>query len=166
VLVDIYPAAAGAPPNFQLSTSIDVTGPYHPKPLPRFAAARTVDGYHFQMLGGVPKVHAIQAELLHVNVTAPDGKPVTFVPWFGALAHAVFFQAGSLNYFHTHICGPSTPNCANLAGVPTKVTGSSPAPGQLTIGVLLDAPGTWELFLQALLGGKVVTVPYTLNVSS
>jgi hypothetical protein len=166
VLVDIYPDQAGVPANFQLHADVSVTGAYHPKPLPRFAATQTVHGYHFDMLGGTPTIHAIQATLLHVDVTSPDGKPTTFVPWFGALAHAVFFQAGSLNYFHTHICGPSTPNCASLAGVPTRVTGSSPAPGKLTVGVLLATPGHWELFLQALLGGKVVTVPYTLDVSS
>jgi hypothetical protein len=46
------------------------------------------------------------------------------------------------------------------------VTGSSSAPGKLTIGVLLPAPGTWRLFLQMKLGGRVVTAPYTLKVAS
>ncbi len=166
VLVDVYPDLPGGPPNFQLHTDLIVQGVYHPRSLPPFAADQTVDGYRFKMPGGVPKIHAIQATLLHVDVTSPDGKPTTFVPWFGALAHAIFFRAESLDYFHTHICGPSTPNCANLAGVPTKITGSSLSPGKLTVGVLLATPGKWELFLQALLGGKVVTVPYTLDVTS
>ena len=87
-------------------------------------------------------IHAIQAEFLHVNVTDPHGKNVVFTPWFGALAHAIFFRKGSLDYFHTHICAPNAPNCGSLPGVPaTRITGSSTAPGKLTVGVLLAAPG-------------------------
>jgi hypothetical protein len=116
---------------------------------------------------GDPAVHAIQAQFVHVDVTDPHGRPVTFVPWFGALAHAIFFQEGTLNYFHTHICAPDAPNCGSLPGVPaSRVTGSSSAPGKLTIGVLLPVGGTWRLFLQMKLGGRIVTAPYTLRVSS
>jgi hypothetical protein len=32
--------------------------------------------------------------------------------------------------------------------------------------VLLPAPGTWRLFLQMKLGGRIVTAPYTLQVTS
>jgi hypothetical protein len=116
---------------------------------------------------GHPSIHAIQAQFVHVTVTDPAGKPVTFVPWFGALAHAIFFKQGTLDYFHTHICAPNAPNCGSLPGVPsTRITGHSTAPGKMTIGVLLPVPGTWELFLQMKLGGKVLTAPYTLNVAS
>ena len=101
----------------------------------------------------------------HVDVTDPAGHSVTFVPWFGALAHAIFFHQGSLDYFHTHICAPNAPNCGTLPGVTaTRITGSSAAPGKLTIGVLLPVPGTWRLFLQMKLAGHVVTAPYTLKV--
>ena len=37
------------------------------------------------------------------------GRPARFTPWFGALAHAIFFRAGSLDYFHTHVCAPARP---------------------------------------------------------
>jgi hypothetical protein len=91
----------------------------------------------------------------------------TFVPWFGALAHAIFFRKGSLDYFHTHICAPNAPNCGTLPGVASsRISGTSTAPGKLTIGVLLPAPGTWRLFLQMKLGGRIVTAPYTLEVAS
>lgn len=164
VLVDVYPDLPGVLPNFQLQQSIDVSGPYHPQPLPRFNGHLVVDGYHFDMQGH-PDVHAIQAMFLHVNVTNAQGHPVTFVPWFGALAHAIFFQQGTLNYFHTHICAPNAPNCGSLPGVrASAITGSSAAPGKLTIGVLLPEPGTWRLFLQMKLAGRIVTAPFTLNV--
>jgi hypothetical protein len=166
VLVDVYPKLAGVLPNFQLVQSIRVNGAYHPQPLPAFKPDLVIDGYHFAMQGH-PSLHAIQAAFMHVDVTDSAGRPVSFTPWFGALAHAIFFRQGSLDYFHTHICAPNAPNCGTLPGVrASAVTGSSSAPGKLTIGVLLAAPGTWRLFLQMKLGGRIVTAPFTLKVAS
>ncbi|HEY2769856.1 MAG TPA: hypothetical protein VGI87_04780 [Solirubrobacteraceae bacterium] len=165
VLVDAYPDLPGGQPNFQLYKSIVVKGAYHPKPLPAFKADQVIDGYHVDMQGK-PSLHSVQAQFLHVDVTDPGGKRVKFVPWFGALAHAIFFHQGSLDYFHTHICAPNAPNCGSLPGVPaTRISGTSTAPGKLTVGVLLPVSGTWELFLQMKLNGKIVTVPYTLHVA-
>jgi hypothetical protein len=164
VLVDIYPDIPGGQPNFQLFRNIRVAGPYHPQKLPPFKADQVIDGYHFDMRGD-PKIHAIQAMFVHVDVTDPHGKPVKFVPWFGALAHAIFFHVGSLDYFHTHVCAPDAPNCASILG-PTKITGRSTAPGKITLGVLLPVSGTWRLFLQMKLHGRVVTAPFTLKVAS
>jgi hypothetical protein len=165
VLVDVYPQLQGVVPNFQLTQSIHVTGPYHPQPLPTFRAHLVVDGYHFAMQAHA-QLHAIQAEFMHVDVTDSAGRPVTFTPWFGALAHAIFFRKGTLDYFHTHICAPNAPNCGTLAGVrASAVTGRSTAPGKITIGTLLPAPGTWRLFLQMKLNGRIVTAPFTLEVA-
>ncbi|MGB0094534.1 MAG: hypothetical protein WBP81_18630 [Solirubrobacteraceae bacterium] len=165
VLVDVYPNIPGSQPNFQLFSKIDVAGAYHPQALPPFKADQVVDGYHIDVQGH-PHLHAIQAEFLNVSVTDSQGRKVAFVPWFGALAHAIFFHQGSLDYFHTHICAPNAPNCGILPGVSSsRISGRSTAPGKLTVGVLLAVPGTWRLFLQMKLGGRVVTAPYTLKVS-
>jgi hypothetical protein len=165
VLVDVYPNLAGVLPNFQLTQTVHVTGPYRPQPLPAFSPDRVVDGYHFHIQAH-PNLHAIQAEFMHVDVTDAAGRKVHFTPWFGALAHAIFFRQGSLDYFHTHICAPNAPNCGTLPGVrASAVTGSSTAPGKLTIGVLLATPGTWRLFLQMKLGGRIITAPFTLKVA-
>jgi hypothetical protein len=165
VLVDAYPNIPGGQPNFQLFKTVRVNGPYHPKPLPAFHSDQVVDGYHIDMQGH-PALHAIQAQFVDVNVTDAHGHKVTFHPWFGALAHAIFFHQGSLDYFHTHICAPNAPNCGSLPGVAaTRISGHSSAPGKLTIGVLLPVSGTWRLFLQMKLGGKVITAPYTLHVA-
>ena len=164
VLVDVYPDLPGQQPNFQLVRNVTVAGAYHPQPLPRFSPRQTVDGYHFTMYAH-PALHAIQAAFLHLNVTDPHGAPVHFTPWFGALAHAIFFHAGSLDYFHTHVCGAGAPNCTSLLGG-AKVTGRATAPGKLTLGVLLPVGGTWRLFLQLRVHGHVLTAPFTLSVGS
>jgi hypothetical protein len=165
VLVDVYPQLHGVLPNFQLTQTIHVTGAYRTRPLPPFNANLVVKGYHFAIQGH-PNVHAIQATFMHVDVTDSAGRKVTFKPWFGALAHAIFFREGTLDYFHTHICAPNAPNCGTLPGVrASAITGRSAAPGKLTIGTLLPAPGTWRLFLQMKLGGQVVTAPFTIKVS-
>ncbi len=124
-----------------------------------------IDGYHIDMQPH-PALHAIQAQFVTLRVTDPGGGKVTFVPWFGALAHAIFFHQGSLDYFHSHICAPNAPNCGTLPGVASsRVSGQSTAPGKLTVGVLLPEAGVWRLFLQMKLGGRVVTAPYTLRVA-
>jgi hypothetical protein len=164
VLVDVYPNIPGGQPNFQLFQIVNVTGRYRPAALPPFQADQVIDGYHVDMQGH-PALHAIQAEFVNVDVLDPHGHKVIFVPWFGALAHAIFFHQGSLDYFHTHVCGANAANCASVLGA-TRITGRATAPGKLTLGVLLPVPGTWRLFLQMKLGGRIVTAPYTLKVSS
>ncbi|MGZ4439809.1 MAG: hypothetical protein ACXVZN_05500, partial [Gaiellaceae bacterium] len=150
-------------PNFQLFSTFTVAGPYTPRPLPPLETSQTVDGYRFT-LQGRPKLHAIEAAFLHFTVTRPDGKPASFTPWYGALAHAIFFRAGSLDYFHTHVCAPGAVGCTSALGA-TKVTGSSTTPGKLRVGVLVPVAGTWRLFLQCRVNGHVLTAPFTLRVA-
>jgi hypothetical protein len=162
VVVDAYPNTNGPQRNFQLFGTLRVAGTYSPKPVPPFAPSVIVDGYRV-MLHGRPDLHAIQAAFLTITVTRPDGKPARFTPWYGALAHAIFFRAGSLDYFHTHVCAPGASGCTSVLGG-TKVTGSSSTPGKLDVGVLVPAPGTWRLFLQFRADGRVITAPFTLTV--
>ena len=161
VLVDAYPAAG--PRNFQLHEDVNVAGAYHPKPLPPYSPNVTVDGYHVR-LAAPRTLHAIEPAHMTATVTDPSGKPLTFTPWYGALAHAVFFRdARTLDYFHTHVCGPNTPGCTSVFGG-ARVTGTSSKPGKLQVGVLLPVAGTWQLFLQFKAGGRVLTAPFTLKV--
>jgi hypothetical protein len=162
VVVDAYPNTNGPQRNFQLFGSLRVAGTYTPKPLPPFRPSVVVDGYRVT-LHGTPSLHAIQAAFLTITVTDPSGKPARFTPWFGALAHAIFFRAGSLDYFHTHVCAPGASGCTSVLGA-TRVTGSSSTPGKLDVGVLVPAAGTWRLFLQFKANGHVITAPFTLTV--
>jgi hypothetical protein len=112
---------------------------------------------------GSPRLKAVEATLLKVTVTDPDGKPAEFTPYYGALAHAIFFRADSLDYFHTHVCAPGATGCGSVLGS-ANVTGESATPGQLDVGVLVPVGGTWRLFLQCLVDGHVLTAPFTLQV--
>jgi hypothetical protein len=162
VVVDAYPANHGPQPNFQLTGSLRVAGAYKPQALPRFGAVDTIDGYRFA-LQGAPRLKAIQANDLVVNITDPNGRPAHFTPWFGALAHAIFFRKGTLDYFHTHVCAPGASGCASVLGG-TRVSGTSSTPGKLHVGVLVPAAGVWRLFLQTQVNGHVLTAPFTLTV--
>jgi hypothetical protein len=162
VVVDAYPNTTGPQRNFQLFGSLRVAGPYRPQKLPPFTGQQDVAGYRFE-LKGRPNLHAIQAALLTFTVSDPDGNPVRFTPWYGALAHAIFFRQGTLDYFHTHVCAPGAAGCASVLGG-TTVTGSSSTPGKLNVGVLVPAPGRWRLFIQSRVNGRVLTAPFTLLV--
>jgi hypothetical protein len=164
VVIDAYPRKTNGPvPSFQLFTTIRVAGTYRPRPLPRFSGSEIVGGYRFT-LHGAPRLHAVQAALLDFTVTGPGGRPARFTPWYGALAHAIFFRLGSLDYFHTHVCAPGATGCGSVLGG-ARVTGTSARPGNLRVGVLVPLAGTWRLFLQCRVGGRVLTAPFTLHVA-
>lgn len=162
VVVDAYPNTTGPQRNFQLFGGLVVKGDYRPKPLGPSRSTDTVDGYRVT-LHGRPSLHAIQAAFLTITVTDPAGKPARFTPWYGALAHAIFFRAGTLDYFHTHVCAPGASGCTSTLGA-TRVTGSSSTPGKLNVGVLVPAAGRWRLFLQCRVNGHVLTAPFSLTV--
>jgi len=162
VVVDVYPANQTVQPNFQLFSNLTVAGHYAPQALPPLQQHETVDGFTFA-LHGTPRLRAIQPAFLHFTVTAPGGKAASFTPWFGALAHAIFFRAGSLDYFHTHVCAPGAAGCTSILGA-AKVTGTSSTAGRLDVGVLVPVSGTWRLFLQCRVDGHVLTAPFTLHV--
>ena len=162
IVVDAYPAHA-TQTNFQLFSAITVAGSYRPAPLPPLQRAETIDGYRFA-LQSVPHLRAIEPAFLRFTVTGPGGKPASFTPWYGALAHAIFFRKGSLDYFHTHVCAPGASACTSALGS-TKITGTSATPGKLTVGVLVPLAGTWRLFLQCQVDGRVITAPFTLVVT-
>jgi hypothetical protein len=163
LVVDTYPAQSGPLRNFQLFRWLTVSGKPVAQALPPFRPTVTTDGYRFA-LQYVPKLQAIRPAFLNLTITRPDGRPAVLTPWFGALAHAIFFRAGSLDYFHTHVCSPGMSGCTSVLG-PTKVTGSVTRPGHLRVGVLLPVGGTWRLFLQCKADGRVLTAPFTLSVA-
>ena len=164
VVIDVYPVSTPTgQTNFQLFSRIAVTGTYVPRALPAPEQSVIVSGYQFT-LHPHPPLHAIQPAFLTITVSDSAGQPAAFTPWFGALAHAIFFRKGSLDYFHTHVCSAGAVGCTSTLGA-TKVTGSSTTPGKLTVGVLVPVAGVWRLFLQCQVDGHVLTAPFTLRVA-
>jgi hypothetical protein len=161
VLVDVYPAASAGPRNFQLTRDLEVGTGDVKAPLPAYTPVVRAGGLTFRV-AKLPVLHLAEPGTMVVNVTDAHGKPVTFKPFYGALAHAIFFRAGSLDYFHSHICGDDPACTASFAAPATA--GHSTRPGQLELGVLLPAAGRWRLFLQVSRHGKLVTAPITLRV--
>ncbi|MDP9259148.1 MAG: hypothetical protein M3Q31_21730 [Actinomycetota bacterium] len=160
VLVDVYPAA-GALRNFQLTHELQVGTGNVKAALPAYAPVVHAGGLTFRV-ARLPGLRLAEPASMIVNVTDAAGKPITFTPFYGALAHAIFFRVGSLDYFHSHICG-NDPACTSGFGTPAT-TGHSTKPGRMELGVLLPATGTWRLFLQVFHAGKLITAPFTLRV--
>ena len=163
IVVDVYPKVTSpdSPFNFQLFKWVTVGGSYHPSPIPAYRPTQVVDGYRFQIQGH-PQLRAIAANFLRIKVLDPSGHKAVFTAWRGALAHADLFHAGSLDYFHTHVCSPGAIYCFSALGTRAS-TGSSNAPGTLRVGVLVPEAGTWRMFLLTHMHGRVLTVPFTLN---
>lgn len=160
VLVDVYPGN-GPLRNFQLTHELQVGSGNAEARLPAYAPVVHAGGLTFRV-AELPVLHVAEPASVIVNVTDASGKPVAFTPFYGALAHAIFFRAGSLDYFHSHICG-NDPACAAGFGTPAT-TGHSTKPGRMELGVLLPATGKWRLFLQVFHRGRLITAPFTLRV--
>jgi hypothetical protein len=164
LLVDVYAkGSTGVLPynNFQMPHTIDVSGAYHPRPIGAVRSSVSVGGYRFA-IQRLPKLRVAQAAFLDVHVRDAAGRPAKFAPWYGALAHAIFFHERDLSYFHTHVCAPNSAGCTGVGAI----AGSSSKPGVLHVGVLLPEAGVWRLFLQCKIGGRVVSAPFTLKVAS
>jgi hypothetical protein len=160
VLVDVYPAT-GPLPNFQLTEDLQVGTGDVEAALPPYSPVVRAGGLTFRV-AKLPGLRLAEPASMIVNVTDAAGKPVTFKPFYGALAHAIFFRRGSLDYFHSHICG-SDPACTG-SFVSPATAGHVTKPGRMELGVLLPATGVWRLFLQVVHNGKLITAPFTLRV--
>ena len=123
----------------------------------------TADGYHVT-IQKTPRIKELEPAFMTIRIRDANGKSPKLEPYYGALAHAIFFRKGSLAYFHTHICAPKAPGCSSLVGG-AALRGSGSSSGLLHVGVLLPQSGTWRLFLQFKVGGRIVTAPFTLPVS-
>ena len=143
VLVDVYPIIPATPQlvNFQLTDERD-----RPREGHDHAAAAVQprgDGRRLPREDPEDAAHLGADSRLRDDPDpqrAGRGRP-ELEPWFGALAHAIFFRVGSLAYFHTHICAPSAPGCASLVGG-KALTGSGSSDGLLHVGILLPQSGT------------------------
>lgn len=102
-----------------------------------------------------------------------DGRPAADLhPYLGALAHAVFINAGDLSYVHAHPL-PLSASGSTGNDQPTMDFGDRPMPpplpssmissSNMLLHVALREPGTYKLWLQFRGGNKLYVAPFILT---
>jgi hypothetical protein len=126
-----------------LGTDLTVAGNYAPVALPApVRQATTTDftvGYE-----GTPRTGSTQPILM--TVAGPDGKPAALQPYLGAFGHLVMLRQGDVGYVHVH---------PELQLVDGKVKFWLAPPG----------PGTYRMFFDFQVAGRVHTAAWTVTVS-
>jgi hypothetical protein len=132
-----------------LGTDISVGGAFTPVPLPEASKSTTVDGFAVA-LEGTP-MPGEDSELTF-TVTR-GGNPVdNLEPYLGAFGHLVSLRAGDLAYLHVH---PADHAEAGHHGGPT-----------IHFSALFPSAGTYRLYLDFQVAGKVRTAEFTVNVGT
>lgn len=123
-----------------LAVDLAAPGAFAPKPLPPAADTAVVDDLRVEL----------QRDGSTLTFTAFRGsEPVVPEPYLGARGHLVAFRAGDLAYAHVH---PSAEQ-GTADGAATSYDAELPG------------PGTYRLFLELQVDGRVRAFPYTLEVT-
>ncbi|WP_117209460.1 hypothetical protein [Allorhizocola rhizosphaerae] len=139
VFADFAATAPGGAQNaMTLGYDITVPGDYQPQPVPPAARESTVDGQTVTY-EGTPVVGATSPMLFRVA-----GNP-TLEPYLGSFGHLVVVRQGDLAYVHVH---PEP----QLSGGAVKFWLAAPS------------PGTYRMYFDYQIGGKVRTNEFTLVV--
>ena len=129
-----------------------------------------VDGYRVTLDRVSLKANADTKIAVHIT---KNGRLATDLhPYLGALAHAVFIDAGDLSYLHVHpaALGAAAMNMSgDMAGMhmddaPLSDTAKSSAEMQLDAHVV--RPGIYKLWLQFRGGGLLHVAPFVVNAAA
>jgi hypothetical protein len=148
VFTDFVPEATGE--NLTLSRTVDVAGPFSPKPATAVTATDTTGGYTATLSGDLS---ASGSSLLTATITK-DGEPVIELePYLGAYGHLVALRDGDLAYLHVH------------------PEGEEPAPGSvsgpdITFRTQAPTPGRYLLYLDYKVDGDVRTAHFVLDTTA
>jgi hypothetical protein len=122
-----------------LAGDLAVDGAVRSRPLPAPAGAVTVDGMRVRLAGGVARAGA-ETDLRFSVRRA--GRPVAVEPYLGARGHLVALRSGDLAFLHVH---PDARRLRFMATLPTA--------------------GSYRLYLQFKIGGRVHTAAFTREVA-
>ena len=122
-----------------LADDVTVDGPLRSRDLPAPTRSAAVDGMRVTLDAGTPRAGE-EAEL-GFSVTR-DGRPVEPEPYLGARGHLVALRQGDLAFLHVH---PDEDRLSFMAELPTA--------------------GSYRLFLQFKVDGRVHTAAFTQEVS-
>ena len=131
---------------YVLGTTLTAPGPVRSIPLAAPALEGAVDGYDVE-LQRPARLTAGQEAQLTFRITR-HGQPVhDLEPYLGSFGHLVALHAPELAYSHVH------------------PVSADPASGAITFNTELSEHGTYRLFLQFQIRGRVHTVAFTQTVS-
>lgn len=104
--------------------------------------------------------------ILEGNVPATD-----LHPYLGALAHAVFLNAGDLSYAHVHPMplsaeSPPSNSSRSRAAAMKPLPASAISSPDMQLHVSLREPGTYKLWLQFRGGAQLYVAPFVVTVES
>ena len=122
-----------------LADDLQVDGNVHSRALPAPTKAAATDGFRVRLADGT--VRADEESGLTFSVTR-NGRPVALQDYLGAKGHLVALRKGDLAFLHVH-----------------------PDENSLLFEATFPTPGTYRLFLQFKVAGRVHTAAFTLEVS-
>lgn len=140
VIADVKIAENGEEAAYALGTTIEVEGSTAPFTLPEPADTAEVDGYTVTLQGGFSTEHG----MLIATVTKDDDA-VVLDDYLGSKGHLVAVSLADGVYAHQH------PH--------------SDMPGMLHFMTEVPTPGTYRLFLEFSIGGKVRLATFTAQVA-
>jgi hypothetical protein len=123
-----------------LADDVQVDGAFRARPLPAAVAATDVDGLHVQLVASRSRA-GVESEL-SFGVTR-DGRAVRVADYLGAKGHLVALRDGDLAFLHVH-----------------------PDADRLQFESTFPTAGTYRLFLQFKVDGRVHTAAFTRVVGS
>jgi hypothetical protein len=142
-IADFTAVVGGNPVAATLGADLTVAGRYAPVALPAPVHQVGADGFQVAY-AGTPHVESTQPLL--ITVTAADGTPATLEPYLGAYGHLVVLRAGDVAYLHVH---PE----------------SDLMDGKVRFWLAAPSPGTYRMFFDFQVAGKVHTAAWTGTVT-
>jgi len=122
-----------------LADDLQIDGDVRSRELPPPATSAAADGFRVRLVDGA--VRAGRESRLAFDVTR-GGRPVSLQDYLGAKGHLVALREGDLAFLHVH-----------------------PDESSLRFEATFPNPGSYRLFLQFRVAGRVHTVAFTLEVS-
>lgn len=122
---------------------------------------KTVDGYQIDY--SVPQnIQAGKEVKIMLHVTQ-DGNPVTNMEeYLGAQAHGIILKKDTLDFAHIHAMGSSMNHMMNGQAMHMEMTNKGP---DINFSYSFPSKGTYKLFTQFQLDGKVITTDYTFQIN-
>ncbi len=143
MIADFTAVVGGTQIATTLGGDLTVAGDYAPRALPAPGRTAAAGGFTVRYEGET-STRATMPVL--VGVTGAGGQPATLEPYLGAYGHLVVMRQGDLAYVHVH---PE----------------AQAADGQVKFWVAMPSPGSYRMFFDFQVAGKVHTAEWTAVVS-